>query len=349
MTALGNTAAVNGNLNLSVSGQNTMDMADINNDNIPDVVVNGYSSRGVMVALGTTTGDFNPPALYDLGGSGTDLRPLSVVFSDLDQDGHQDIALIGISVAGTQTGMAAWFKGNGDGTFQSAVRIDQIVNSCTLPTSLMAVDIDLDGRPELSVVCFTNQAVFISRRHSNGTWVLQNGTTINASGGSYGFTQRWGRLTTSSATGVDLVVAGADINNTFRIINNVSLSVTNTSTGAFSLTSSPSAYKAMNGFIADLEIADMNADGYGDVVAAAFRSSRDPANGVIQWNGPVYTCQSTGTGTCDMQGWGMSDLYAYSSLAVGDINNDGLPDLFLSALNAKFFYRSIVRTLNSSY
>jgi hypothetical protein len=285
----------------AVSGymtQNIMDIGDIDNDDIPDAVVVGNVSHGVAVSLGNTTGDFAAPKLYDFANS-RDIRPTSVTFADLDQDGFLDIALIGQDLTGGTAGMAGWFKGKGDGTFNTAQTITQIVNGCTDPRQISAVDIDMDGRPELAVLCYTSQAVWISRRHTDGTWVLQSGATINTNAGANGISMKWGRLTTGTQYGKDLVIAGLDLTKSMTIINNVRISSINGSNQP--VMSAPTVTnKQLFGYASEVDIADLDADGYGDAIIGMNRSSYTGAN----WGGHTYTCASTGTGTCNALAWG---------------------------------------------
>ena len=327
-----------------VNNQNIMDIGDFNGDGIPDAVVVGYYSRGISVALGTNTGSSSSPVLLNFG-SGSDLKPQSLAVADLDNDGIPDIVAVGVkSSGGTTTGVAYWFKGNGDGSFQTAADISTVVSTCTDPRSVAAVDIDLDGRPEIAVLCYTTQIVWISRRHTDGTWILQTGGTINNSGGTNGVAMKWGHLTTSTATGLDVAIGGLDSTNSLRIINNVTLSVTNASTGSFTLSSNPATYISLDGWVSDIEIADINADGYGDLAVTMQRQAI-----ASNYNGfSFYTCTSTGTGTCTKLWWG-GEGYTATSASAGDVTGDGLPELFVGYRNDRLMFRTLARILNISY
>jgi hypothetical protein len=327
--------------------QVTMDTADINNDGITDALANGYSSRGIAVSQGSASGDFTVPILYDFG-NGTDLRPVSAIFADLDQDGIMDMAAIGRNMTGTQTGFAAWFKGNGDGTFQNSARIDQIVNNCTDPRTIAAVDLDLDGRPELAVLCYTSQQIWVSRRHSNGTWITNISTNVNSGGGNFGTVMKWGRLTSGGPSGVDLVVGGRDAVSTMRVIAGIGLNVTNVSTGAFSLSSTTIGnYMSLYAFPSDVEIADLNGDGYGDFAAVMPTGTSGNNLGAF-----MYTCASTASSQCTIETWGGNDGVSASNIIAGDLTSDGLPEIFVSyqySATSSLIYKSISRVNNSSH
>ena len=320
----------------------TMDIGDLNNDGYPDIVTNGYFSRGVAVAMGASTGAFAAPTLYEVGTS-SDLRPVSIVIADLDQDGIQDIALVGISVSGAQAGIAYWMKGNGDGTFQSPQSISQILNGCTDPRAISAVDIDLDGRPELEVLCYTNQQLWVSRRNSSGTWVLQTGATLNSAPGSNGVGMKWGRVTSSGASGLDMAVVGLDATNSMRSILGITLNVTNGATGAFTVAGTPSSYVSLFGYPTTVEIADINGDGYGDFIVPMQRQV-----GGSNAGGAYYTCTTTTVGNCSTLGWGM-DMYLPYTVTAGDVTGDGLPELFFGySGTGRLIYRTINRVVNTS-
>ncbi|MEI8025144.1 MAG: putative Ig domain-containing protein [Pseudomonadota bacterium] len=322
--------------------QNIMDVGDLNNDGIPDLVVVGYSSRGVAITLGGSNGDFATPALYELG-VGQDIKPKAVAIADLDQDGIADVVIVGINSTSGLSPVAAWLKGNGDGSFVSAERIDNILNGCTDPRSIQAIDIDQDGRPELATLCYTTQAVWISRRNADANWVLQTGSTINQSGGANGTAMKFARLTTSTATGMDVAIGGLDLNNSMRILNNVTLTVTNASTGAFSLSvGTVGSYIALNGYVGDLDVGDVNADGYGDVVVSM---TRQTLTGNVGQS--FYTCTSSAAGVCKPALWGGEGADP-TSISVVDINNDNIPEIFASFKTDRLIFRTISRILNLS-
>ena len=321
-----------------------MGVGDLNNDSIPDAVVVGFSSRGVAISMGGTSGDFSTPALYELG-VGQDIKPKALAISDLDQDGILDVIVVGRNTTSSISPVAAWLRGSGDGTFNAAERIDQILNGCTDVRSVQAVDIDQDGRPELAILCYSSQQIWISRRHTDANWILQTGNNINnSSPGTNGTAMKFARLTTASSTGVDVAVGGLDVNNSLRILNNITLTVTNPSTGSFSLSvGTVGTYVTLNGYVGDIDVGDINGDGYGDVVISMTR-----AVGTGNVGQAFYTCTSTAAGQCTRLLWGGGEGTDATSISAVDINNDGLAEVFPAFKNDRLIFRTISRVLNLS-
>jgi hypothetical protein len=104
-------------------------VADFNGDGKPDIAVaNAFAcdtcaERGsVGILLGNGDGTFQPPRSYDSGGSETG----GIAIADLNGDGKFDVIVANTCAAGTfcdansNTGSVAVLLGNGDGTFQPA-------------------------------------------------------------------------------------------------------------------------------------------------------------------------------------------------------------------------------------
>ena len=326
----------------------TMDMADLDNDGMADIAVTGFFSRGIAVSLGTFSGDFKPPVLYPIG-TNADYRPRSVKLADLDQDGFVDMVAIGTnsSVSNT-TGFAVWFKNNGDGTFGTPIPINEIMATTATcndpsPRSVSAVDIDLDGRPELAVLCHTSQSIWVSRRNAIGNWVRQTGNSINAaSPGANGWSMKWGRLATSSATGMDMVITGNDSLNTVRTITNINISNI-TINGDFQISGTANNYVSLYGAPAGVDIGDFNGDGLVDYAVGLQRTL-----GISYWGNTYITCVVNSSGNCSPQGWG-NEGTTTTSITAADTNDDGLPELFVGYWGAgRLIYRTLAAVFNVS-
>jgi hypothetical protein len=279
-----------------------------------------------------------------------DNRPQSLTLADFDQDGITDMVVVGVDVTqGANLGVGRFLKGNGDGTMQSPTNIDGVVGGCLDPRAVSAIDIDLDGRPEIAVLCYTSQQIFVSRRFVSasapgGTWIT-SATNINATGtGTQGIAMKWGRLTSGGASGVDMAVAGLDTTRSMRIISGVTISNISTVNGTFTLSvGTLGPYHLLYGFPSDLEFADLDSDGRADLVIPMQRQNGSTISGST-W----FACTSTADGVCSPQGWGADGVLG-NAVTSGDIDSDGQPDLFISFAADRMIFRTIARVLNISY
>jgi hypothetical protein len=119
--------------------------ADLNGDNLPDLVVTGQSSVWVWIARGG--GLFASPLAYPVEGTGLP----SLAIGDFNGDGKPDMA-----VAVQSPGGIALLLGKGDGTFAPGTTIPVSVPSTGSdpvlvgPLQLAAADLNGDGRLDLA-------------------------------------------------------------------------------------------------------------------------------------------------------------------------------------------------------
>jgi Bacterial Ig-like domain (group 3)/FG-GAP-like repeat len=134
--------------------------ADVNGDGKPDlVVVNACGSDStcstngsVGVLLNNGNGTFSTAVTYSSNGLATD----AVAVADVNGDGKPDIVVVNpcppanpVNAPCTTDGTIAVLVGNGDGTFQAAVNYDSGgINA----VSVSIADVNADGHPDLVVV-----------------------------------------------------------------------------------------------------------------------------------------------------------------------------------------------------
>ncbi len=301
-------------------------IADLNGDGKPDLVVanscqtgsNGQSncSAGgdVGVLLNNGAGSMQSFVSYNSGG----VAASSVAIADLNGDGHPDLVVASqcVSSIDCDNGVVGVLIGNGDGTFQPAV---------TYPagnglTAVAVADLNGDGHPDLVVA---NQCVSASNCAVGGVSVLLgngNGTfgapATYSSAGQNADSVAIEDINTDGFP--DVIVANQCINK-FNCNNGGVAVMLGNGDGTLRTASSYSSggYRALS-----VAVADVNGDGQPDVVATNLCSQSD--NCV---EGVVGVLVSNGNGTFKPPVTYSSSGYGASSIAIGDLNGDGIPDL----------------------
>ena len=150
-------------------------VADLNHDEVPDLVVTNHDSDDVSILLGTGDGAFAPMGRLTAGDG-----PTSVTIGDLNGDVHPDLVVTngGYEFGGiNHPNTASLFYGRGDGTFVAQTAL--VVGKS--PQASLFADIDFDGIPDLLIA---------SRGESgSGAWVS---VFVRLPGGGLGPEQRFG-------------------------------------------------------------------------------------------------------------------------------------------------------------
>jgi hypothetical protein len=116
-------------------------VGDLNGDGKLDLVTSNWGENGtVSVLLGNGDGTFQSAQAYDVTGQGYGAED-EVVIADLNGDGTPDIA-----VASQDFGTVSVLLGNGDGTFGN---LSTEPTASYIPTALAAADFNGDGKPDL--------------------------------------------------------------------------------------------------------------------------------------------------------------------------------------------------------
>ncbi len=301
----------------STYGQSVV-VADVNHDGNPDLVVTAWLCYGcggstqdgmVSVLLGNGDGTFQPAVVYDSGGQ----YAQGVAVADVNGDGKLDLIVANAGGESNGDGPLAVLLGNGDGTFQPAVTYDPGAYGAD---SVAVADLNGDGKPDLvvgnscGVIC--NSAV---------TVLLGNGDGTFQSAVHYG-----------SVVGGAAAVAIADVNGDGKpdvlVAYSWSCTCETGSTGVLlgngdgTLRPGPIHPGAGGGSVA---VADVNMDGKVDLIVTAACG-----NSASCGNSTVGVLLGNGDGSFQNQVTYYAGGYQASSVAVADINGDGVPDLVVA-------------------
>ncbi len=289
-------------------------IGDVDGDGKPDLVVanSGLSANSVSVFRNTSTaaGSISFAAKIDFA---TGTYPNSVAIGDLDGDGKPDLAIANNS---SNTVSVLRNTGTAAGTVSFAAKID--FTTGTSPWSVAIGDLDGDGKPDLAVANYS----------SNSISVLRNTGTA-------------GSITTSSfAAKIDLTTAAnpysvalGDLDgdgkpelvtaNSGTGANSVSV-LRNTGTAAGSVSFAAKTDFTTGAGPWSVAIGDVDGDGKPDLVTANLGSDNlsvlrnTGSSGTV--NFAAKTDFSTGVGP--------------SSVAIGDLDGDGKPDLAVANAGA---------------
>ena len=132
--------------------------ADLDGDGDRDLAVANYDPYGsgsISVLKNNGDGTFASAVSYAAG-----YTPRSVVATDLDGDGDQDLAVANYS------NTVSVLMNNGDGTLAAAVNYAVI----EYPASVFAADLDGDGDHDLAVTSNSSGRVSVLRNKGDGTF-----------------------------------------------------------------------------------------------------------------------------------------------------------------------------------
>jgi hypothetical protein len=302
----------------TLSDPNWVVAADVNDDGIADAIV--ATSKGVSVLLGTGSGTFRAAKQYTIASEG---GVRSVAVADVNRDGKADLVVsfdCTLTTPHCREGAAAGvLLGNGDGTFGA---VQAYPSGGTSPVSVAVADLNRDGILDLVVdIANTerNRGAFgVLLGKGDGTFqAAQTYDVGGVSGGSI-------IVADVNGDGIpDVIAANNCAQGGYCNVTNVAVSLGN-GDGTFQ---APKKY-APGGWMANqVLVADVNRDGVLDLVAANICESSTVCDG-----SEVGVLFGKGDGTFALSGirYKPGSSYAASiSIAAGDVNGDGVPDLFV--------------------
>jgi len=136
-------------------------IGDLDGDGSPDLATANSDSDDLSVLLGNGDGTFQAAVEYS-----ADVAPYSVAIDDLDDDGNPDLAVACRGHYPDYPGKVSILLGNGDGTFQAAVRY----GVGRAPYSVAIDDLDGDSNPDLTVASSGSDNVSVLLGNGDGTF-----------------------------------------------------------------------------------------------------------------------------------------------------------------------------------
>ncbi|KPE52028.1 T9SS type A sorting domain-containing protein [Chryseobacterium indologenes] len=283
------------------------DVADMDNDGKPDVVINGAVDTDGDGQADVSYNEMyknNGISLVPYANVGNDANHLGdIQFIDFDNDGLLDIISTGLSYTDVVNYKHYRFKNTGNGLVKETVLPGKIYGS------MEVIDFDHDGKQDYLI---------------NGTQYVEGTGFINEldyyrnTGTGFELTKGWMEGTQNGSFKM------VDLNND----NLLDLVILGTNTGSAPLFK---VYLNEGGILelsqdfnalssGKLDFADFNADGYQDIIVSGTDQNDAPYFAVLMNDGTGYLTEQL-INTPEI---------ADASISVGDLNNDGYYDFIIS-------------------
>ena len=273
-------------------------VGDLNNDGWDDIVANNFSSDTISVFLQQSNGTFASRVIYTASNG-----PDSVAVGDLNNDGRDDVV-----VSHWLEGNIGVFTQNENGTLNAKV----IYSSPTAGYDDIAIgDVNNDG---LNDVIKMNGQIYanpdLSVYLQNGSGTLNTATSYSLPGNVVGRGIGIGDVTGDGQQ--DVVMSYGSFVAVFAQASDGST------------LQAPISYNSYN-IPQTVEMADLNLDGLTDVIALHGGWERIS----------IYPQESNGSlGSYALYPIPYATNYNPQGLAIGDINQDNLPDVLIADYNA---------------
>ncbi|WP_181418485.1 FG-GAP-like repeat-containing protein, partial [Phyllobacterium leguminum] len=282
-------------------GPSSATAGDFNADGIEDIAV-ASGDQTISVYLGTSDGKFQlPPISWATNGN-----PYPIEAGDFDNNGTLDLAV------GNGSNLTV-FKNPGTGHFNG-----QVDTPASDFQSLVPGDFDNDGNLDVAVVHDKNLQVYLGNGQ-NGFSPASGGTT--APGNAPGTYYRSAAGDFNKDGNLDLVVPDGQRNGNVWVL-------LGDGQGNFQPNPANFPVQSKDRYAASTAVADFDGDGNLDFAAGVFDKYPYQSSSILVYqggtNGKTFTQKAT---VPTISGnWGDGD-WVNVSVAVGDFNADGIPDL----------------------
>jgi len=310
-------------------------IGDIDDDSYPDLIVTNSIGNSISIFRNTgTSGDISSASFAPKVDFTTGLEPAKLSLGDLNGDGKLDIVVANRSESSVSVFKNTSIKGSIT-TNSLATRIDFPTGSS--PNSVAIGDLDNDGKPDL--VSSNTKDNSLSILKNLGKVGVIDGTTF-ASKIDVALPNAW--IVVLGDIDIDGkldIVASNLIGNTMSVLKN------NSKTGVIDAKSFAAKVDFKTGTSpAEIAIGDLNSDGKPELVVANLNGS---SVSIFENTTMIGTINTSSFAT-------KLDLSAPTgtgSVAIGDLNGDGKPDLALASSGSSNFQGttvSVIRNLHSS-
>ncbi len=280
-------------------------LADFNNDNFTDVAVSntGSNSEGssISIFLNNSSGSFGSPVNYNVG-----TGPVGLTSADFDQDGDNDIAAANYGFNG-QGNTISILLNNGNGTFSNQL----IFPAGTGPYKIASALINNDNLPDIVVADADQRMNVLINTGGND---FSNKTEYNVFSQFAGdFFQSISLADVDNDGDIDALYSSTSSEANF---NSAIALFRNTGTGTFG---SPESIvlSSFTGGSVDIEVADLNGDGWNDIVGDSYNGRNTDGFQVLLNNG------SGGFLSASLYPAGQGTF----NIALADADNDGKTDV----------------------
>lgn len=290
-------------------GTGSVEVADLNKDGSPDIVVALMEDSAVAVLLNDGKGKFTPStgSPFPANKSPNDIDPV-----DVNLDGNLDLC-----IANTEVSELTVLLGDGQGKFQQAVHSPFSVHSRPHTHGITVGDFNGDGKPDLATDDWADNKILIIYGDGQGNFSGERSFPAGL--------RPYQRLRSG-----DFDKDGhADIITT-NLAGNDATVVLGTSDGTFH--NAPGSPFPCGNAPFGVAVGDLNADGYPDLaIADSPTITAEDAGGDGLW---ILLDNGAG-GFTTMKGSPFQSGRSPSRVAIGDLNGDKVNDVAVTNYNDK--------------